>query len=284
MRNYQVESSRTKCAMYSVQWTVGRHSGSQWGNDVTLNLNRKRNNKRHHCVGVEWVVVGVHNYCCEGRDEWNPFNWFPPLLLLLLLLVLLSLLSLCLPLFRRLHELIGAHHVARGLLHGTGAQVYGRHALEHCHCVLLVLVVVGGLSLFLLLLLLCCFCYGSVFYCSIRFVVVDVVASIDRSNWITKQQRYGTFCLFSLLFSATFFFNWRKWRRQDATRLLCVEFKNRLLNFFEDFLRCFVRKKPREMIIKRGICQNIYTTYVCMCTTVTGILSLYKSVDQQLLF
>lgn len=33
------------------QWvTVGR-------NDVTLNLNGKRNNKRHHCVGVECVVV-----------------------------------------------------------------------------------------------------------------------------------------------------------------------------------------------------------------------------------
>lgn len=59
MRNYRVESSRTKCAMYSVQCTVGRHSGSQWGNDVTLNLNRKRNNKRHHCVGVEWVDVGA---------------------------------------------------------------------------------------------------------------------------------------------------------------------------------------------------------------------------------
>lgn len=33
------------------QWvTVGR-------NDVTLNLNGKRNNKRHHCVGVKWVIV-----------------------------------------------------------------------------------------------------------------------------------------------------------------------------------------------------------------------------------
>lgn len=124
--------------------TVGR-------NDVTLNLNGKRNNKRHHCVGVEWVIVRG-----GGQDEWHPFNWF--LLLLLRLLLLLLLLSLCLPLFRRLHELIGAHHVARGLLHGAGAQVYGRHALEHCHCVVLVvLVLVGGLSLFLLLLLLCCF-------------------------------------------------------------------------------------------------------------------------------
>lgn len=65
--------------MYSVQWagTVG-HSGSQWGNDVTLNLNRKRNNKRHHCVGVEWVVVGVHNYCCEEllSIDFLPFFFF----------------------------------------------------------------------------------------------------------------------------------------------------------------------------------------------------------------
>jgi len=46
----------------------------------------------------------------------------------------------CLPLFRRLHELIGRHHVPGGLLHGTGAQVYGRHALEHCHCVVVYMI------------------------------------------------------------------------------------------------------------------------------------------------
>lgn len=46
------------------QWvTVGR-------NDVTLNLNGKRNNKRHHCVGVEWVIVrGGRVQGDGGQDE-----------------------------------------------------------------------------------------------------------------------------------------------------------------------------------------------------------------------
>jgi len=130
----------------------------------------------------------------------------------------------CLPLFRRLHELIGRHHVPGGLLHGTGAQVYGRHALEHCHCVVVYMIGclvgwVGGFGLFFT------FHFPSLPFTSLHFPLVlvqlllFVVLSIELSMEI---------CLFS---NCTFL-NWRK-----CLQTYVFKFINRFLNiWFSSFI------------------------------------------------